>query len=52
MKPKRVKVRMLGSKGRIEGFNDGEGGSFVIINGEINGLTLDRSASVHEGFDF
>jgi len=27
-------------EGRIEGFYDGEGGSFVFVNGEINGLSL------------
>lgn len=52
MKPLGVKVRELGFDGWVKGFYDGESGSFVVVNGEVNSLLLDRSASVHEGFDF
>ena len=51
LKPKRMKIRKLGSKGRIESLNNSEGGCFVVVNGEVNGLPLNGSASVHEGFD-
>jgi hypothetical protein len=50
--PNRLEIRMLHAQGRIEGFDEGEGGGFAVFQGVVDGLPLDVGAGLHQGADF